>query len=57
MTYHHDCTNENAEEGKTFCAQSEPIDVDENNDERLEPDVQDAVDQGNVEVEEEHHLR
>jgi len=57
MTYHHDCTNENAEERKTFCAQSETIDIDENDDEGLEPDVQDAVDQGNVEVEEEHHLR
>ena len=45
--------DEDAEEGEAFGAQAEAVDADEDGDEGLEPDVEQAVDEGDVEVEEE----
>lgn len=43
-------TNKNAEEGDTLKAQGEAVDLGEDDGEGLEPDVQQAVDQGDVHV-------
>lgn len=50
-----DSSNQDTKECHTFSAQSETIDTDEDDRERLEPDVQETVDQGDVQVEQEYH--
>jgi hypothetical protein len=43
--------DEDAEEGEAFFTEREAVVVDEDDDEGFEPDIEKAVDQGNVEVE------
>lgn len=50
-----DRTDEDAHVSKTFETEGEAVDVDEDEDEGLEPDVEQAVDEGDVKVEEEDH--
>ena len=47
--------DEDSEISETFGAEVEVVDVDEDDHERLEPDVEDAVDERDVQVEEEDH--
>ena len=48
-------SDEDAEIGDTFETEREVVDFDKDDDEGLEPDVEDAVDEGNVQVEQEDH--
>ena len=45
-------TNKNADEGETFLAEVEAVDVYEDNGERFEPDIEEAVYEGYVKVQE-----
>ena len=47
--------DQDAEKGEAFHTQVEAVDVDEDDDEGFEPAVEKAVDEGDVEVEEEEH--
>lgn len=47
--------DEDADEGETFGAETEVVDFDKDDGEGLEPDVQETVYQGDVEIEEEDH--
>lgn len=48
-----DCGDEDAEEGETALSEVEAVDFAEDYGEGFEPDVEDAIDEGDVEVEEE----
>ena len=48
-------TNENTDKGETFLAKVKAVDLDKDNWERFEPDVEEAVNEGYVEVEEEDY--
>lgn len=50
-----DATNEDTEKGQTFSVESESVYLDEDNGERLKPDVEETVYQRYVQVEEENH--
>ena len=50
-----ECTDEDTEICKAFSTDIEVVDFDEDDHEGLEPDIQDAVDEGDVKVEEKDH--
>lgn len=52
-----ECTNQNTQVCQALLSKVEPINVDEDDDERLEPDIKQTVDQGDIKIESEHDPR
>lgn len=52
-----ECTNQNTQVCQALLSKVEPINVDEDDDERFEPDIKQTVDQGDIKIESEHDPR
>jgi len=52
-----ECTNQNTQVCQALLSKAEPINVDEDDDERFEPDMKQTVYQGDIKIESEHDPR